>query len=65
MEWSIQAYGREPCDFFIDLFVYVIHEVKECAPFHVVVWSKLFVDIFVQGEFGAFLMISKIPLSVC
>ena len=28
-----------PCGFFIDLFVYVIHEVKECAilwPFHVV-----------------------------
>lgn len=37
MEWSIQAYEREPSGFFIDLFVYVIHEINECAQFHVVV----------------------------
>lgn len=36
MEWSIQAYEREPSGF-IDLFVYAIHEINECAQFHVVV----------------------------
>lgn len=47
---------------FISISLYMlIHEVKECAPFRVVVWSKLFVDIFVQGEFGVFLMIPKYP----
>lgn len=61
MDWSIQAYGRKSCGLHIDLFVYVIHEVKESAPFHVVVWSKLLVDIFVKGGFGAFLMIPKYP----
>lgn len=64
-----QAYEREPCGFFLSISLYILFSrLKECAtlsPFHVVVWSKLFVDIFVQKRVWGISNDSKIPSSVC